>query len=231
MTPKTAQGPGARPDDAPSEGADAATPEDVERLFTRSDGSYVFARWGRPLVPVLFGLDDASLAVFKGALEAVVARAGHRMAETDPELGANSMFFFLREWEELSETPNLDRLVPDLGALVARLRAAEAAQYRFFRFDDTGAIKASFSFLRMRGALAQTPADTLALHEAVQSMLLWSDRAFTRSSPLAARPGGVAVVKPFVGTLLQAAYDPVMPPAAADRSHALRLFARLGAAA
>ena len=28
-------------------------------LFTRSDGSYLAARWGRPLAPVVFGVDDA----------------------------------------------------------------------------------------------------------------------------------------------------------------------------
>ncbi|MEL7181186.1 MAG: hypothetical protein AAFN63_15255, partial [Pseudomonadota bacterium] len=67
---------------------------DAEQLFTRADGSYVFARWGRPIVPVVFGVDEASLAVFKGAIEAVVTLAAHQMAETDPELGANLMIFF-----------------------------------------------------------------------------------------------------------------------------------------
>lgn len=38
---------------------------DVEQLFTRADGAYVFARWGRPIVPVIFGVDDASLALFQ----------------------------------------------------------------------------------------------------------------------------------------------------------------------
>jgi hypothetical protein len=33
-----------------------------------------------------------------------------------------------------------------------------------------------------------------------------------------------------VAVLLRAAYDPVMPVAAQDPSHALRLFARVGAA-
>ncbi len=47
----------------------------IEQLFTRADGAYVFARWGRPIVPVVFGVDDASLAVFKGAIEAVVTLA------------------------------------------------------------------------------------------------------------------------------------------------------------
>ena len=122
------------------------TGEDVEALFTRADGSYLFARWGRPIVPVVFGVEDATLRVVKGALEAVVALAGHRMAETDPELGANLMVFFFRDWAELPQVPNLDRLVPDLGPLCARLEEAEANQYRIFRFDAAGAIRAAFVF-------------------------------------------------------------------------------------
>ncbi len=56
-------------------------PGEIEALFTRGDGSYLFARWGRPIVPVVFGVDDASLAVFKGAIEAVVA-----LTRGDPRL-------------------------------------------------------------------------------------------------------------------------------------------------
>ena len=69
-------------------------PEEVEALFTRSSGEYLFARWGRPIAPVVFGVEEATLQVVKGALEAVVALAGHQLAETDPELGSNLMVFF-----------------------------------------------------------------------------------------------------------------------------------------
>ena len=62
------------------------TPDEIAPLFTRADGNYLFARWGRPIAPVVFGVTEQTLAVVKGACEAVVALAGHRMAETDPEL-------------------------------------------------------------------------------------------------------------------------------------------------
>jgi hypothetical protein len=52
------------------------SPEEVEALFTRSDGSFLFARWGRAIAPVVFGVDEATLATVKGAIEAV-CRAGH----------------------------------------------------------------------------------------------------------------------------------------------------------
>lgn len=203
-------------------------PEEIEALFTRSDGSYLFARWGRPIVPVVFGVEDASLAVFKGAFEAVVTLAGHRMAETDPELGANLMVFAFRDWAELLELRDLDRLVPELAALVARLQAAGANQYRVFRFDREGAIKAAFVFLRIDAALAAMAAETLALAQAVQVILLWSDRAFGGSSPLA-RVGEKVILRPEIGAVIRAGYDPVMPAVARDASHALRLAARVGA--
>ena len=202
-------------------------PGEIEALFTRGDGQYLFARWGRPLVPVVFGVDEASLAVFKGAFEAVVALAGHRMAETDPELGANLMVFLFREWGELLEVKDLGRLVPELPALVARLQAAGANQYRIFRFDREGAIKAAFVFLKMDAALAAMEAETLALAQAVQVILLWSSQAFDGTSPLA-RVGERVILRPEIGAVIRAGYDRVMPAVARDPSHALRLAARVG---
>jgi hypothetical protein len=201
-------------------------PGAIEALFTRGDGQYLFARWGRPIVPVVFGVDDASLAVFKGAFEAVVTLAGHKMAETDPELGANLMVFAFRDWAELLEVPDLDRLVPELPALVARLEAARANQYRIFRFEAQGAIKAAFVFLKMDDSLAAMEAETLALAQAVQTVLLWSDRAFDGTSPLA-RVGERVILRPEIGAVIRAGYDRVMPVMARDPAHALRLAARV----
>lgn len=198
----------------------------IEQLFTRADGAYAFARWGRPIVPVVFGVDDASLAVFKGAIEAVVTLASHQMAETDMELGANLMVFFCQDWDEMTEVPHLDKLVPDLAPLVGRLQQADANQYRIFRFDEVGAIRAAFVFLRMDDHLAAVPADTLALSQAVQTILLWSDTAFDAVPPLA-MIGERAMLRPEIADVIRAAYDPVMPSMARDASHALRLAARV----
>lgn len=202
-------------------------PEDIEKLFTRSEGGYVFARWGRPIAPIVFGVEDATLSVVKGAFEAVCALAGHQMAETDPELGTNVMVFFFRDWAELLAVPDLDRLIDGLAPLVEKLSKAEANQYRVFRFDEAGAIKACFIFLRMDATMSSLPAETLALSQVVQSMLLWSDVAFTDRSPLGQLEDGRVVLRPEIGALIRAAYDPVMPAMADDPSHALRLSARL----
>ena len=201
--------------------------EDVAALFTGKGGVYRFARWGRPIVPVVFGVDDASLSVVKGAVEAVVTLAGHKMAETDPELGANLMIFFFREWTELPLVPDLDRMVPGLEALCQRLDEAGANQYRLFRFDAAGAIRAVFVFLRMDAALVEMPAEELALAQAAEMICLWADGAFAQTSPLAQAAGRV-ILRPEIAGVIRAAYDPVLPAVASDAAHALRLAARLG---
>ncbi|MCC1493965.1 hypothetical protein [Cognatishimia sp. F0-27] len=206
---------------------DALTAETVEALFTRSDGHYLCARWGRPIAPIVFGVEDRTLGVIKGAFEAVCALAGHEMAETDPELGSNVMIFFFRDWDELLGVPDLDRLIEGLEPLVARLKAADANQYRVFRFDQAGAIRACFIFLRMDAELGAVPAETLALSQAVQSIVLWSDTAFGDRSALAQAPDGRIVLRPDIAGVIRAAYDPVLPPVARDPSHALRLLARI----
>lgn len=202
------------------------TAEQIETLFTRRDGQFAFARWGRPIAPVAFGIEEDALPVVKGALEAVAKLAGHDMAETDTELGSNLMMFFFADWAELLDVPGMDGLVPDLAAQVERLQAAGANQYRFFRFEEYGAIKAAFVFLRMDESLQEMSAQVLALSQAVQVILLWSEDAFQEQSPLALADEAL-VLRPEVADVIRAAYDPVMPPAANDPTHALRLAARV----
>ncbi len=202
---------------------------ETEAFFTRADGSYVFARWGRPIAPVVFGVESQTLDVIKAALAAVTTLANHPIAETDPELGSNLMVFFFHDWSELAQVPKLDALIPELPTLLTRLEAADANQYRIFRFDKTGAIKAAFVFVRMDEHMSAASADTVALTQAVHTVLLWSDRAFMDRSPLAIMEG-TTILRPEIADLIRAAYDPVLPAASQDTSHALRLAARLGRA-
>ena len=197
------------------------TPEQIEALFTTCEG-YRFARWGRALAPVVFGVDEATLDVIRAAIRDACALAGLEMGATDPELGANFMLFFFREWDELAEVPDLGEILADLPALLARLKAADAQTYRSFRFDEAGAIRACFSFVRMGGALADVPADALAMGEALSALLTWAE-----TPPLARAADGTIGPRPDIARLIRAAYDPAMPGAATDASHALRLRARM----
>mgnify|MGYP006909078788 CR=1 FL=1 len=204
------------------------TPEEVQALFMQ-DGAYAFARWGRPLAPVVFGVEDETLAVVREAVHSVAALTGQEIEEIDAELGANLMIFFLRDWDELSGVPDLDRLIPELASLVPRLQAADAVQYRVFRFDRRGAIKAAFLFVRMARGLEDAPADMVALGQAAQAILTWGEGTFAGAGPLTRDPeSGAAVLRAEIADLIRAAYDPVMPVAASDPAHALRLFARMG---
>ena len=47
--------------------SEAFSAEAVEQLFKRKDGSYKFARWGRPIAPVVFGVDDTTLGYLRHA--------------------------------------------------------------------------------------------------------------------------------------------------------------------
>ena len=204
-------------------------PEEIAALFTRSDGSFRFARWGRALAPVVCGSDDAGIRIFEEALGAVAGLAGLGCGGTDPELGANFMVFLVNDWRELSEMPGLARLVPDLDKLIATLGAAGANQYRIFGFDEQGAIRICLTLIRYDEEMQRVPAQSLATGQAVMGLLLWSDHAFTGAgaSPIALVEGGRAVVKPWHGDLIRAAYDPALPDESTDAAFALRLAARM----
>lgn len=199
----------AKTDSPDTAGADF-TPETLSALFTR-DGGYLCARWSRPVAPVIFGLADDSLDIFRAAIRAVLADVGHALTDTDPEMGANMFFFFVRDWHELAAFPDLERLTGQRD-LPDRLIREQADQYRIFRFDPDGGIRACLTFLNMGGPLADAHPGVLAETLAVRAMLTFAQDV--RPSPGLAR-------------LLRAAYDPVMPVAASDASHALRLAARL----
>jgi hypothetical protein len=202
-------------------------PDWVAAHFTRSDGSFRFARWGRRLAPVIVGTDDFGCSVFEGGIRAVAGLAGLEVSELDPEHGANFLVFLVNDWAELTEAPNLVRLIPNLGDLIEELTRHGANQYRVFNFEPSGAIQLCITMLRYDEELQKVSAQTLAVGQALQGMLLWSDRAFMDESPIAVTEDGTCFVKPGHATLLRASYDAVLPVSATDASFALRLAARM----
>lgn len=190
----------------------ASDADRIARLFTR-DGRFLCARWGRPVAPVMFGLDDATLAVFGSVTRAALAHAGIPLAQTDPQMGANLLGFFVRDWDELPGLPDLAGLTGRQG-LAERLGASGADSYRLFRFDADGGIRACISLVRIGGGLAQAHPAALAEALVMRALLTFGDEV----APSA-----------WLAGLIRAAYDPVLPVAARDASHALRLAARMPA--
>jgi len=200
----------------------------VSGLFTQND-TYRFARWGRPVVPVVFGVDDETLTHLKDGIAQTVGITGGVIGETDPELGANFMWFFCQNWDELKSIPNLEKLFPDFNDTIDNLQKSGANQYRRFAFDDDGGIQLCVVLLRMDDELAAMSIQTLATSETLQALLIWGDRAFADTSPIAIiKENGICIVKPEFAAVVRAAYSDMMPVAADDASHALRLAARAG---
>jgi hypothetical protein len=82
-------------------------------------------------------------------------------------------------------------------------------------------------FLRMDAHLSAVPVEVLALSQAVQTILLWSDTAFREASALVVVEGR-AVLRADIAGVIRAGYDPVLPGVSREASHALRLAARVG---
>ncbi len=205
------------------------SPEQVVNMFT-TNGKYHFARWGRPIAPVVFGTDDASLSAIKDALQTVALLADMQLAETDPEFGSNFLVFFCSDWDEIAAVPDLGHLIPDLDGVLDRLKGQNANQYRSFMFDDNGAIKLSVLLLRYDEEMASVSVQTLATAQMAQTMLCWGRAAFMLKSPIGMiEENNMAIVRPVVAALIRVGYDKTMPDAAEDESHAIRLSARVNA--
>ncbi len=84
----------------------------IAALFTGEDGAFRFARWERPIAPVIYGTNDEGIRIFEEALRSVVALSGRKVIELDPDLGANFLVFFVNDWAELVLVPHLEKLIP-----------------------------------------------------------------------------------------------------------------------
>ena len=107
------------------------------------------------------------------------------------------------------------------------MKSLNANQYRFFRFDESGGIKAVFAFVCMDENLKTVSAEVLCLNQVVQMFLLWSDEAFKSKSPTLIAKNGRVMLNPVVSDIIKAVYDPIMPIVSNDKSHALRVRARI----
>lgn len=203
------------------------SPEAIEKMFTH-DGVYKFARWSRPQAPAIFGVDDATLGQMKETIIKTVGFTGQEIADVDPDIGMNFMWFFCQSWDELKDAPGLAKLMPDLNERVDRLNAENAFTHRIYGFEEDGSIRMCASFFRMTGEMLDVPLNVLTMTETIRSLLLWSDNALDEhQSVFMIDESGSCHGHPVFTALLHAAYEPVMPATADDASHALRLHARI----
>lgn len=203
------------------------TPEKIETMFTHPDGVFRFARWNRPIAPIVFGVDDETLTHLKTAIVTTIGVTGMNIVETDPELGANFMWFFCQDWDEILSVQDLDGLIPDLKNIIARLQTTTTKTYRIFLFDKDGSIKMCVQLIKVAGETADMSIQALATGETYQCLALFSPHAFLKESPIAViEENGLCIPKPEYAALMRAAYDPVLPVAAKESTHALRLAAR-----
>lgn len=196
-------------------------------LFTSPNERYHFARWGRPIAPVVFGVGDENLPHLKDAIAMTVGISGGMLVDTDPELGANFMWFFCRDWDEMRVIPDLDKLIPNFVNLITELQEKNATRYRSFGFEKNGAIQLCVVLIRVDAATERMSLQTLGTSETFQSLLTFGENAFDAHSPIATiKVNNLCIVKPEYAAVVRAAYDPALPAASNDPAHALRVSAR-----
>lgn len=229
--------PAAAPEPRPEPEVAARDVARTRGMFTRSEASiegpdearFRFARWTQPIAPAFFGFAEDSVETMATGFREAAELAGLGAADEDPELGANILIFACEEWAALRAVPHLARLIPDLERLTTLLAASGANQYRIFTFGPDRGIRLCVLLLRYDGALAQLSAPSLALGQAVQCLLLWSDEAFGGESPVTLRRGGKPLVRSRIARLLKAAYAEETPAYSEDPALAEALTARMDA--
>ncbi|MEZ8006678.1 MAG: hypothetical protein QMC60_04040 [Amylibacter sp.] len=199
----------------------------IEALFSHADGIFRFARWSRPIVPVVFGVDDETLKHIKSAIVTTVGITGFKIEETDPELGANFMWFFCHNWDEILAVPDLENLIPNLKDIITKLQFTQTSTYRIFSFDPDGGINMCVQLIKVFGDTAKMSIQALTTGETYQCLALFGPNAFLKESPIAViKENSLCIPKPNYAALIRAAYDPVLPHATQEPSHSLRLSAR-----
>ncbi|MEM7242723.1 MAG: hypothetical protein AAF429_11110 [Pseudomonadota bacterium] len=200
---------------------------EITDLFTQADGSYQFARWGRPIAPVVFGVNDDILKGLRAAIESTVGITGQKLAEVDPELGTNFIWIFVREWDELMTLPDIGKLIPDLDKKLVEIKKSNSNSYRYLTFDPDGAIMFACVIIRPVGDYAKQSVSVIGAAETVLTLATFGANAFKEESPLAMLPENkVVIVKPKYAAVIRAAYDETMPVRSDDAAHAMRIKAR-----
>ena len=93
---------------------------EVESMFTSED-KYFFSRWSSNIVPMVIGLNDFALGIFKKKLLSIWEFSPIQIEEFEIKNKANFVFIFLKKWNELEKLPGIEEIVPDHLSLVKNL--------------------------------------------------------------------------------------------------------------
>jgi hypothetical protein len=203
------------------------TPAEVAAFFTHRDGGYRFARWVRPIVPFVAGGGADFAAVIRRGLSEVASISGHPADPDGAPVDMTWAVLCVERWRDLPALPGAEAVIPGLVALVSRLEAQDATQFRSFRHDAGGGIVGVTSVLRLPRLLDRFPAEVVGVRQAVLAHLTWSIPKLMSWNMMDAGHR----LRPEMVALLRAAYAPGLPVAADDARHAGRLAAEMSASA
>jgi hypothetical protein len=204
------------------------TPDEIRTYFSTPNQGYFFARWNRPIVPVVFGDHCLEPDLLKAALGRLGELTGQPVDLAAPASSMNYGTLVVRDWRDLTDMPGVPRLMPNLAKLAAQLEAEGANQYRVFQRDWRGGIKRCFAAIRTgTGRFADLTPESMALRQVTLSFLQWSIPGIVKVGLVGPGPDGRDDLKPQTAALLKAAYDPALPTSSKDPRHAEALAARM----
>lgn len=205
------------------------TPDDIRTYFARAGGQYQFARWNRPIVPVVFGDHCLDPGLLREALVRLSGITGHPVDLEAPPSAMTYGTLVVREWRDLAATPGAGKAMPGLAKLGAEAERQGGNQFRTFQRDWRGGIKRCVAVIRTAaGRFDDLTPESMALRQAALSFLHWSIPGVVKLRLVMPGPDGVDDLKPEVVALLRAAYDPAMPVSSRDPRHADQLAERMG---
>ena len=199
---------------------------EIQSMFTVKN-KFFFSRWSGNIVPMILGVNDFSLGLFKKKLISILSCLPIQIDEFEIEKKANYVFIFFKKWDELYNLPNIEEIIPDHLSLLKSLSFKNPSQYRRFYFDKNGGINFCVFLIPIEKEIDESSYEELIIQILIKSILIWSEefQNFKNFYFFNSKKGEFCLSNDFL-SFLKACYDPVLPDKTNDASHSLRIFAR-----
>lgn len=199
---------------------------EIQSMFTFKS-NFRFSRWSGNIVPLILGLNDFSLGLFKKKLLSVLSFLPIQIDEFEIEKKANYVFIFFKKWDELYNLANIKEIIPDHLSLLKSLSLKKPSQYRRFYFDKNGGINFCVFLIPIENEIDELSYEEFIIQTLIKSILLWSEefQNFKDFYYFSRKKNEFCLSTDFL-SFLKACYDPVLPVKTNDASHSLRIFAR-----